>query len=146
MFRGPHVPRVSAAASAMVVALMLSWAAVPAFAQAAAGALAAQSSVDRGVTVKVTPKVIGLAGTRWEFGVALDTHSANLSDDLMQSATLTTDDGRMFKPVGWTGSAPGGHHRDGVLVFDVPAPRPASIEVRILRPGETVPRSFRWQL
>jgi hypothetical protein len=75
----------------------------------------------------------------------LDTHSADLSDDLVQSASLTTDDGRTLKPVRWTGAAPGGHHREGVLAFDVPTPRPALIELRIMRPGESAARTFRWR-
>lgn len=107
---------------------------------------AEQSSSERGVTVKVTAKSIGVPGSPWEFAVVLDTHSADLSDDLVQSATLTTDDGRTFKPTGWLGAPPGGHHREGVLAFDVPAPRPAAVELRIHRPGEAAPRSFRWQL
>lgn len=105
-----------------------------------------QSSAERGVTVKVTPRALGAPGTPWEFAVVLDTHSADLSDDLANSATLTTDDGRTFKPTNWQGSPPGGHHREGVLVFDGPAPRPGAIELRIDRPGESAPRIFRWQL
>lgn len=80
-----------------------------------------------------------------EFSVVLDTHSADLNDDLPQSATLTTSDGRTLKPLGWTGAAPGGHHREGVLTFEIPAPRPTAVELRIARPGESEPRSFRWQ-
>ena len=114
--------------------------------QTSLDATATQSSNEQGVTVKVTAKSIGLPASQWEFAVVLDTHSADLSDDLAQSATLTTDDGRTFKPAGWLGAPPGGHHREGVLAFDVPAPRPGAIELRIDRPGESAPRTFRWQL
>lgn len=126
--------------------LMLATAPLVAMAQASPEATATQSSSDQGVTVKVTPKSIGSPDSRWEFTVVLDTHSADLSDDLTQSATLTTDDGRTLKPVNWVGAAPGGHHREGVLAFDVPAPRPSAIDLRIVRPGESAPRTFRWQL
>ena len=117
-----------------------------ALAQASADAMATQSSSDQGVTVKVTPTLIGSPDRRWEFAIVLDTHSADLSDDLIQSASLTTNDGRTLKPVSWTGAAPGGHHREGVLAFEVPAPRPTTIELRIARTGESAPRTFRWQL
>ena len=117
-----------------------------AWAQTSLDTTATQSSSEQGVTVKVTAKSIGLPGSRWEFAVVLDTHSADLSDDLSQSAILTTNDGRTFKPVGWLGAPPGGHHREGVLAFDVPAPRPGAIELRIDRPGESAPRTFRWKL
>lgn len=117
-----------------------------AMAQAGPEATTTRSSSDRGVTVKVTPKSIGTTDGRWVFTVVLDTHSADLSDDLTRSATMTTDDGHTFKPVSWEGAPPGGHHREGLLAFDVPAPRPGVIELRIARPGEPAPRIFRWQL
>jgi hypothetical protein len=126
--------------------LVLATAPLVALAQASPESIAVQSSSEQGVTVKVTPKSIGSADSRWEFAVVLDTHSADLSDDLTQSATLMTDDGRTLKPVSWVGAAPGGHHREGVLAFDVPAPQPSAIELRIDRPGESAPRTFRWQL
>ena len=115
-------------------------------AQTSADATASRSSSDRGVTVKVTPKLIGSLDSRWEFSIVLETHSADLSDDLTKSATLTTNDGRTLKPKGWVGAGPTGHHREGVLAFEVPAPRPTMIELRIARTGESAPRTFRWQL
>ncbi|MBI2748532.1 MAG: hypothetical protein HYX43_04105 [Burkholderiales bacterium] len=146
MFQLPHAIGVRIIEWAIAAALMLAGAPLVALAQATSGAPATQSSVDRGVTVKVTPKTVGASDGRWEFSVVFDTHSADLSDDLVQSASLATDDGRTLKPADWTGAAPGGHHREGVLAFDVPAPRPTSIELRIIRPGESGPRTFRWQL
>ena len=117
-----------------------------ALAQTNMDATATRSSSDRGVTVKVTPKLIGSLDSRWEFSIVLETHSADLSDDLTQSATLTTNDGRTLKPTGWVGAGPTGHHREGVLAFDVPPPRPGAVELKIARPGESAPRTFRWQL
>jgi hypothetical protein len=113
---------------------------------ASPNAMATQTSIDRDVTVKVTPKPVESPDSRREFAIVLDTHSADLSDDLLQSASLVTSDGRTLKPVSWTGAAAGGHHREGVLAFDVPAPQLGAIELRIARPGESVPRIFRWQL
>ena len=131
-----------------ILAAMLGGVAAPlaALAQTSTDATATRSSSDQGVTVKVTPKLIGSIDSRWEFAIVLETHSADLSDDLTQSASLTTNDGRTLKPVNWTGAAPGGHHREGVLTFEVPAPRPTTIELRIAHTGESAPRTFRWQL
>jgi hypothetical protein len=131
---------------ALVAALVLGAYASPTGAQTGQAAAEERTSADQGVTIKVVPRAIGPADNRWEFGVVFDTHSAQLNDDVSQSAVLVTDDGRTLKPAGWTGAAPGGHHREGVLLFDVPTPRPGSIELRITRPGESAPRSFRWQL
>ncbi len=127
-------------------ALVLAAVPVASFAQVSATALATQSSSERGVTVKVTPQSNGSSEGRWAFAVVLDTHSADINDDLVQSASLITNDGRTIKPAGWTGALPGGHHREGVVTFNVPAPQPRTIELRIERPGEAVPRIFRWQL
>ena len=134
------VATMASAGLLMVTAPCVAWAQTP------LAASTERSSSERGVTVKVSAKAVGQPGSPWEFAVVLDTHSADLSDDLAQSATLTTDDGRTFKPTGWLGAPPGGHHREGVLVFDVPTPRPGVIELRIDRPGESAPRTFRWQL
>jgi hypothetical protein len=142
----PNTLRAGIAGWTTAAAMVLAASPLAAMAQATPAAPATQSSVDRGVTIKVTPKAIGPSDSRWEFGVVLDTHSADLSDDLVQSASLTTDDGRTLKPASWAGAAPGGHHREGVLAFDAPTPRPASIELTIVRPGESAPRTYRWQL
>lgn len=116
-----------------------------ALAQSGTGVPATQSSNLQGVTVKATLKPPGLSESRWEISIVLDTHSGDIGDDLVQSASLTTADGRTLKPLAWVGAGPGGHHREGVLAFDVPAPRPTSVELRIQRPGEAAPRTFRWQ-
>jgi hypothetical protein len=131
----------------LVAALALAAPPFAALAQtAAANAMPTLTSVERGVTVKVTPKAVGAGDSRWEFSLVFDTHSADLSDDVKAVTVLTTADGRTLQPVAWTGAPPGGHHREGVLAFDAPAPRPASIELKINRPGESAPRVFRWQL
>lgn len=83
---------------AAISALLIASSLLPARAQTTPGVLAAQSSTELGVTIKVTPKAIGPSGSQWEFSVVLDTHSAELTDDLVQSARLTTEDGRSFEP------------------------------------------------
>ena len=109
-----------------------------------AGMAAAQSSTAGGVTVKVTPVSSGTA-RQLEFSLVFDTHNAELNDDLLQTATLTTADGRKIKPLRWTGAAAGGHHREGVLSFDIAEPQGGAVELAIARPGESAPRIFLWQ-
>jgi hypothetical protein len=113
---------------------------------AGAAELSAQKSAQRGVTVAITPQNIGPNAPAWEFKVVLDTHSQDLSDDMMKSAVLLDPTGRQHAPVAWKGAPPGGHHREGVLSFAPIKPAPASVELRIQRPGEAQPRSFRWEL
>lgn len=111
---------------------------------AAAAKLDPQTSSQSGVTVKVAPQ--NLAGEQWEFSLVFDTHSQDLSDDLLKTATLVLDGGNAIAPAAWQGDSPGGHHRKGVLRFKVPAAPPAVVELRVQRPGEAAPRIFRWQL
>ncbi|MBM3357808.1 MAG: hypothetical protein FJY54_08785 [Betaproteobacteria bacterium] len=108
-----------------------------------AQSLSAQSSSAAGVTIKATPRA--LSGGAWEFEIVFDTHTQELKDDLMKSASLASD-GRSLAPAAWKGDPPGGHHRKGVLRFDAADPQSKTIELTITRPGEPKPRSFRWQL
>ncbi|MGQ0526006.1 MAG: hypothetical protein ACT4P8_20365 [Betaproteobacteria bacterium] len=108
---------------------------------AAAQGFASQSSSADGVTIKATPRSSPNGGL--EFEIVFDTHSQELKDDLMKTASLTTD-GRRLAPNGWQADPPGGHHRKGVLRFDATA-RAQVLELTIARPGESKPRLFRWQ-
>jgi hypothetical protein len=96
--------------------------------------------------VAVTPQNLAAGAKSWDFKVVLDTHSGELNDDLVKTAALLDDKGERHVPVKWDGAGPGGHHREGTLRFNAIAPRPASVELQIQRPGESKPRSFRWQL
>jgi hypothetical protein len=122
-------------------ALCLS-AALAAAAGAQAQSLATQRSAAAGVTVQATPRM--LPGGGWEFDLAFDTHTQELKDDPAKSASLVAG-GKQFPPAAWKGDPPGGHHRKGVLRFDPVSPPPEAIELRIARPGEAAPRSFRWR-
>lgn len=108
----------------------------------AAQSLPAQTTSQSGVTIKVTPRP--LEGGAWAFDVILDTHSQELKDELLKSAVLVSADGAQVSPVQWQGDAPGGHHRKGVLRFNPVTPAPGVLELRITRPGEPTPRTYRW--
>lgn len=108
--------------------------------------LETQTSSVGGVSIKVTPKNMANDVKTWDFTIALDTHSRDLSDDLVKSSLLFDGAGGQHSPTAWDGFPPGGHHREGVLQFKPVSPVPAAIELQIKRSGETAPRSFRWQL
>ena len=116
----------------------------------AVGALAAELTSQRnsasGVTVTVAPQDLASSSKTWDFKVVLDTHSQELTDDLVKTATLLDDKGTRHVPISWEGAGPGGHHREGTLRFNAISPKPQNIELQIQRAGETAPRSFRWQL
>lgn len=112
----------------------------------AAAELSSQKSSDRGVTIAVTPQNLVAGASTWDFKIVLDTHSGDLSDDLLKTAALLDGTGTRHAPVAWEGPGPGGHHREGTLRFNATTPRPQSVELQIQRPAESKPRSFRWQL
>ncbi len=108
--------------------------------------LSTQTSSASGVTINVTPKNLASNADSWEFAIVFDTHSQDLSDDLVKSSLLLDGADGRHAPTAWDGAPPGGHHREGVLGFKPISPRPQSIELQITRAGEDAPRSFRWQL
>ena len=129
----------------LLAALALPWVLAPAGAQP--GGPAVQATVQTtlaGVTVKVTPRVTAAEAATWVFAVVLDTHSQELSDDLLRTTALVTDDGREIQPSAWKGAAPGGHHREGSLEFAAPSPPPNAFALRMQRAGEAEPRVFRF--
>lgn len=134
-------PVVQLVAMTAVAAAALAWWA-GAHAQATP-APATQTSAAQGVTIKATPKPLAAGASAWEFSIVLDTHSVSLDDDLTKTAVLVVN-GKDVAPSAWSGAAPGGHHREGVLKFPAPAEPPAGAELRIRRAGESEPRVFRW--
>jgi hypothetical protein len=68
------------------------------------------------VIVEVTPLNLGTPADTLEFDVSMNTHSVDLSMDLAQLATLSTDAGLTVQASKWD-AAPGGHHVSGKLLF-----------------------------
>lgn len=94
------------------------------------------------VTVKVTPQTLN--GAAWKFDVVFDTHSVELDQDPTQIAVLIDDQGKEHTPSAWEGAGPGGHHREGVLVFEAISSASASVELKIKDVGGVPERSFQW--
>ena len=140
MFRQTLIGLAYATAAAVLYA-----ATGPSVCMAGEAVLSPQKSIAEGVTITVTPRSLTREATAWDFEIKLETHAQALSDDLVKSSVLVTD-GRHTTPLSWKGAPPGGHHREGVLRFKPVSPRPQSVELQIRRPGESVPRSFRWRL
>lgn len=130
-------------------ALLAAVASTPLFAagleKTQAAQAAAQTSNQDGVKITVEPRGFPRGAKIWDFAVTLETHTQPLEDDLVKATTLLAD-GKTCRPLGWDGAPPGGHHRKGVLRFEVVTPLPQAVELQIRRAGEASPRIFRWQL
>lgn len=108
-------------------------------------ALAPQTSTAHGVTITVSPLSLSNEAKAWEFELTLESHTQDLNDDLIGTSSLIWD-GRQATALSWEGAPPGGHHRKGLLRFKPISPAPQSLELRIQRTGEPIPRNFRWRL
>lgn len=96
------------------------------------------------VSIKVTPEV--LSGGQGRFRIVFDTHSVDLNQDLLKIALLTDDQGSAYTPTRWEGSGPGGHHREGTLVFESMNEAVSSIELNLKDVGGVSERLFTWNL
>jgi hypothetical protein len=106
---------------------------------------APQVSNERQIKITATLQSIAKEAKTWDFEVVMETHTHALSDGMENSSVLIAD-GKQYKPVGWEGAPPGGHHRKGLLRFKAIAPPPASVELQIRLIGDPSPRSFKWRL
>lgn len=96
------------------------------------------------VTIKVTPRVVSASAAAWRFEVVLDTHSAALTQEMRDVAVLSGDAGGEYQPTAWEGDPPGGHHREGVLVFAPISPMPTSLTLKIRGVAGVPERIFTW--
>jgi len=98
----------------------------------------------RGLTVKVTPYTVPYS-QEVKFKINFDTHSGSLDFDVTQVAFLEDDSGNMYKPKGWDGSPPGGHHREGNLSFPQLSGEPNTIRL-VMKSICGADWTFEWKL
>lgn len=98
------------------------------------------------VNVTVTPLDLKTDSAQWKFDVGFNTHSVELNKDPSQVSVLIDDQGKQYKPVSWQGPGPGGHHLEGVLIFNPISPLPKSVTLKILDIAGVSSRDFTWTL
>ena len=108
--------------------------------------LSPQTNSRGNVTVQVKPINISKASKIWAFEVDLETHTVELSQDLVKNSVMVDDRGKSYYPVVWEGDPPGGHHRKGILKFEAISPIPKLILLKINKIGDTQERIFKWEL
>ena len=94
------------------------------------------------VEITATPK---LDDSGYEFNITLNTHSTELNYDLVSVSSLTNEKGQTIKPSNWQGDGPGGHHREGKLIFPKFNNRPKILNLTINEIGEKGV-NFEWKL
>ncbi len=103
------------------------------------------SNRENRVRVDVVPVQLE-SGKSAKFEIRMNTHSGDLSQDLVSVSTLKDDNGREYRPVDWQGAPPGGHHRTGVLEFPALNGNTKSVTL-VIRDVANVPeRIYKWDL
>ena len=110
-----------------------------------ASAYKTKSSKENRVRVDVRPVQL-LPGKPAKFEIRMNTHSGDLSQDLLAVCTLKDSSGREYLPINWDGSPPGGHHRSGVLEFSELAEGAESITLVIREVANVPERVFNWSV
>ena len=104
-----------------------------------------KSNRENRVRVDVVPVQL-VSGKSAKFEVRMNTHSGDLSQDMVSVSTLKDDNGHEYRPVSWQGSPPGGHHRNGIIEFTILDGNTESVTL-VIRDVANVPeRIFTWKL
>ena len=106
-----------------------------------------QSQVVEGgnVTVEVLPVALK-AGSPSEFEIAMNTHSVDLSADMLKAVVLEDDMGKEYAPTKWDGPAAGGHHRSGKIEFPALSSGAKSVTLIVKDIAKVAERTFKWEL
>jgi hypothetical protein len=104
-----------------------------------------KSNKQNRVRVDVRPVQL-LPGKPAKFEIRMNTHSGDLSQDLVAACTLKDNSGREYHPTSWDGSPPGGHHRSGVLEFSELGEGTESITLVIRQVANVPERVFNWSI
>ena len=103
-----------------------------------------KSNKQNRVRVDVRPVQL-VPGKPARFEIRMNTHSEELSQDLLAVVTLNNK-GRKYQATNWIGSPPGGHHLSGVLEFPELDGNPESITLVIRLIADGPDRAFKWSV
>ena len=110
-----------------------------------AGAYEMRSNRENRVRVDVKPVQL-TPGQPARFEVQMNTHSEALGEDMVAVSSLKDNVGRVYQATAWQGSAPGGHHRKGVLEFPKLVDNTDSITLIIRKVANVPKRTFEWSV
>ena len=110
-----------------------------------AAAYETKSNKQNRVRVDVRPVQLE-PGKPARFEVRMNTHSEELSQDMLAVVTLKDNKGREYQATNWKGSPPGGHHLSGVLEFPELDGDPESITLVIRLIADGPDRTFKWSV
>jgi hypothetical protein len=139
-----RIRNISAYSSALIFVILFSSTLWPVYTnQSSTSKLRARELVNdlNGVTFTIKP--VEYDGKKLAFAIKIDTHSGSLSFDMVEVAKLEVS-GRVYEPILWEGSPPGGHHRFGMLVFPIPTGENDEMKIIISNVNDIPERVFEW--
>ncbi len=104
-----------------------------------------QENDGENVKIIVTPKTLAV-GEKPSFNIVFETHSVDLAFDVTQINSLVDQKGRVFDQSIWEGTAPGGHHYNGILTFNEVLSKTEFVKLIIRNVSDIPERIFRWEL
>ena len=105
-----------------------------------------RKSIDaNNVRVEIVPIQLS-PGQQIKFKIRMQTHSVELSHDMVSVSILKDDNGREYRPLNWNGSPPSGHHRSGVLEFPALTGKPTAVTLVIKDIANVPERTFQWKV
>lgn len=97
------------------------------------------------VSVTVKPEVLQV-GEKPRFMLTFNTHSEELDFDVSKVSTLIDSDENTYSESMWEGTPAGGHHRNGVLIFNEPLKETSNMTLVISNVAGIEKRVFKWSL
>ena len=106
--------------------------------------LSAKINSENFVSIEIKPTDLSFSKPI-KFDVSMNTHQGSLDFDLTKISHLEDDKGNIYKPLGWEGSPPGGHHRSGTLAFPGLSGKNKFIKLIIKNVNNVPERVFKWE-
>lgn len=110
-----------------------------------AAAFKTQTVEGGSVSVAVTPIDLN-TGAPAHFEIAMNTHSVDLSADMLKSVLLRDDAGKEYAPIKWDGPDGGGHHRSGRIEFPALPGNVRSVTLIVKNIAGVPERDFKWDV
>ncbi len=110
-----------------------------------AAAFKTQTVEGGSVSVAVTPIDLK-AGALADFEIAMNTHSVDLSADMLKSVLLRDDSGKQYAPTKWDGPDGGGHHRSGRIEFPALPGNVRSVTLIVKDIAGIPERDYKWDV
>ncbi len=107
--------------------------------------LSEKTNSGNGLTISAIPQNFSF-DKPVKFDIKFDTHQGSLDFDVTKVSALEDSNGLIYNALSWEGSAPSGHHREGILAFPKLSGNPFGMKLTIKNVYDVQERTFSWDL